>query len=101
MEEHLPASLLTLKHVFSWISYTVQDHLPRNCATHSGLNPSVSVNNQDSPPQTCPQANLTWLAPHWKISPQIALDLPNPVMLQYTSSCVVTPNQKNMFIATS
>lgn len=34
--------------------YTAQDHLPRNGATHSGLYPPPSINNQDNPLQTCP-----------------------------------------------
>lgn len=34
----------------NWFSYIGQGHLPRDVAAHSGLGPSISVNNQDEPP---------------------------------------------------
>lgn len=47
-----------------WIAQP-QDHLPRDGAIHKGLGYSALINNEDSPPQTFPQANrsrkfLSW-----------------------------------------
>lgn len=48
----------------SFLSYTVQDSLPGNDATHNGLGLPTSINNQDGSLQTCPQANLVRMMPH-------------------------------------
>jgi hypothetical protein len=39
------------------LSYTAQDHLSRDGATHSGLGPPALINNQPNPSQPRPQAN--------------------------------------------
>lgn len=36
------------------LSYTLQDSLPRDGTTHSGLNPSTSIINQENVPEDLP-----------------------------------------------
>lgn len=54
--------------------FIVQEHQPRNCATHSGLGPSMSINNQDTPPQTRPPANLRQVIPQCSLPLRWVLD---------------------------
>lgn len=44
------ASWLMGQLVCTQLSVTVQDHLPRDGAAHSGLGLSTSINNQNKPP---------------------------------------------------
>ena len=39
--------------------YIVQDHLPRDGTTQSGLGPPAPIHNQEIPPQIFPQADMT------------------------------------------
>lgn len=43
---------------FSYLSYAVQDSLPRGGRAHNRLGPPASVNSQENAPQTCLQARL-------------------------------------------
>lgn len=43
--------------LFTLLSYTTQDHLPRDGTAHSGQGPPMSVNNEENVTQTCSQAN--------------------------------------------
>lgn len=41
-----------------YLSYTSQDHLPREGPTHKKLDSSRSIINQEDAPQSCLEANL-------------------------------------------
>lgn len=40
--------------------------MPRDGASHGGLDPSTSIISQDDPSQTWPEANMIWPVPQWK-----------------------------------
>lgn len=48
----------TMDECFSWLSqllsYTLQDNLPRDSTTYSGLDPSTSIINQENVPEDLP-----------------------------------------------
>lgn len=50
---------LVLSFIFSYISYTTRDHLPRDDLTRSGLSPPTQTSSPGNPPCTHPQARLT------------------------------------------
>lgn len=37
------------------LSYSAQDHLPRDSTSHNGLNPLTFISYQENATQTCPQ----------------------------------------------
>lgn len=43
---------------FSWLLFTVQDHLSRGDTAHTELGPSILDTNQENGLEACPQANL-------------------------------------------
>lgn len=48
--------------------------LPRDDdATHSGLGPTISINNQENPPQICSLANLSYATPPLGLSHQMTI----------------------------
>lgn len=50
-----------------------------NGATHSGLLViPTSVNNQDNPPQACPQANLIYTIRQLRLSSQVIVEFVRP-----------------------
>lgn len=55
----LAADWLAGRVMLSRLSCVVQDHQAVNNATYSEPGPSISIDDQDSLPQMCPQANLT------------------------------------------
>lgn len=44
---------MLLTGLLSLLSYSMQDHLPRDWAAHSGLSPSTSIINQEHARQAC------------------------------------------------
>lgn len=57
LEEKLkqkPALWLASRLEFSFLSYTIQDHMSRSGATHSGLGPPPATSNPENDPQAHP-----------------------------------------------
>ena len=44
--------------LLSLVSYSTQDHLPRDSTAHSEMGPPTSLINQENVPQACSQVNL-------------------------------------------
>lgn len=58
---------LTCHHgLLSQLSYTIQDHLSRGGNNHNGLDPPVSVINEENDPQGCSHSNLMEVILHLK-----------------------------------
>lgn len=47
---------LTLRLTFSYLSYKIHVHRPRDGTTHNGLGPLITVSYQENDPLTCLQA---------------------------------------------
>lgn len=49
--------------MLGYLCHIVQDHLPRDGTTHSGLAPPAPINNQETPPQIFPGVYIQMICP--------------------------------------